>query len=62
MKIDKLIDNLWYVHTDSGLDSIWTHRREARAQKRTLKAQGTQKIRISFVPVNYGTIKTDSHS
>ena len=64
MKIDNFFDRIWYVHTANGkkFNSMWTRRREARDQKKALMAQGEQEVKISFVPVSYGTIERDLHS
>ena len=64
MKIDTYFDKLWYVHKNDGktFDSMWTKRNEARKRKRELKALGEKNIKLSFVPVSYGTIQQDSHS
>lgn len=63
MQLDNYFNNIWYVHKGNGsFDSMWTSRREARDRKSKLTSAGETGVKVSYVPLTYGSIKRDPHS
>mgnify|MGYP003146759599 FL=1 len=66
MTTDKQIisipSNIWYVHNNGKLDSMWGKRQLAREKKAHLRNSGSKNITISRSTVTISNAVIDSHS
>ena len=66
MTTDKQIvsipSNIWYVHDNGKLNSMWGKRQLARDQKTRLRSSGSKNVTISRSTVTISNAVVDSHS